>query len=38
MAQAMGLATQAGRLAYQSGRIPVKEYASASSPLVGIVS
>lgn len=38
MARAMGLATQAGRLAYQAGRIPVKEYASASSPLVGIVS
>ncbi|BAQ60101.1 thiazole biosynthesis protein ThiG [Geminocystis sp. NIES-3708] len=37
MAQAMGLATQAGRFAYQAGRIPVKEYASASSPLVGVV-
>lgn len=38
MATAMGMATQAGRLAYQSGRIPVKAYASASSPLVGRVS
>ncbi|MBL1209019.1 glycine oxidase ThiO [Geminocystis sp. GBBB08] len=37
MAQSMGLATIAGRLAYQAGRIPVKEYASASSPLVGVV-
>ena len=38
MAQAMGLATQAGRLAYLSGRIPVKQYASASSPLTGTIS
>lgn len=38
MATAMGMATQAGRFAYQSGRIPVKAYASASSPLVGRVS
>ena len=38
MATAMGMATQAGRLAYQSGRIPVKAYASASSPLVGRIS
>ncbi|BAQ63400.1 glycine oxidase ThiO [Geminocystis sp. NIES-3709] len=37
MARAMGLATVAGRLGYQAGRIPVKEYASASSPLVGVV-
>jgi thiazole synthase len=37
MAEAMGLATQAGRLAYLSGRIPVKAYASASSPLTGLV-
>ncbi|NJK40332.1 MAG: thiazole synthase [Acaryochloridaceae cyanobacterium SU_2_1] len=33
MAQAMGWATQAGHLAYLAGRIPVKAYASASSPL-----
>jgi thiazole synthase len=38
MGHAMGLATQAGRLAYLSGRIPVKSYASASSPLTGIVT
>lgn len=38
MGYAMGLATQAGRLAYLSGRIPVKGYASASSPLTGTVT
>ncbi len=38
MAQAMGLATVAGRLAYIAGRIPVKQYASASSPLTGTIS
>lgn len=38
MARAMGLATEAGRLAYLSGRIPVKAYASASSPMTGLVS
>lgn len=38
MAQAMGIATEAGRLAYQSGRIPVKAYASASSPLSGLIT
>ena len=38
MAQAMGLATVAGRLAYLAGRIPVKQYASASSPLTGTIS
>jgi thiazole synthase len=38
MARAMGLATEAGRLAYLSGRIPVKQYASASSPLTGTIS
>ncbi len=37
MAQAMGMATTAGRLAYLAGRIPVKQYASASSPLTGTV-
>ena len=37
MARAMGLATEAGRLAYLAGRIPVKAYASASSPLTGLV-
>jgi thiazole synthase len=38
MARAMSLATEAGRLAYQSGRIPVKGYASASSPLTGTIT
>src|SRR6266480_3143236 len=37
MAQAMKLAIQAGRLAYQSGRMPKRLYASASSPLTGVV-
>lgn len=30
-------AIEAGRLAYEAGRIPVKEIASASSPLTGVV-
>ncbi|MGK7892714.1 MAG: glycine oxidase ThiO [Xenococcus sp. (in: cyanobacteria)] len=38
MAQAMGLAAVAGRLAYLAGRIPVKQYANASSPLTGTIS
>ncbi|WAN70232.1 thiazole synthase [Moorena producens JHB] len=38
MAKAMGIATEAGRLAYLAGRIPVKNYASASSPLTGTIS
>jgi thiazole synthase len=38
MARAMALATEAGRLAYRSGRIPIKTYASASSPMTGLVS
>jgi thiazole synthase len=38
MARAMALATEAGRLAYLAGRIPVKVYASASSPLTGLVA
>jgi len=37
MAEAMRLAVQAGRLAYRSGRIPRKLYASASSPVEGLV-
>ncbi len=37
MAKAMRLATEAGRLAYLSGRIPKKLYASASSPLQGLI-
>jgi thiazole synthase len=38
MADAMRQAAIAGRLAYQAGRIPVKAYASASSPLTGTIS
>lgn len=37
MAQAMKLAVDAGRLAWEAGRMPKKLYASASSPLVGVV-
>jgi thiazole synthase len=37
MARAMKLAVEAGRLAYESGRIPRKLYASASSPVTGVV-
>jgi thiazole synthase len=38
MAKAMALATEAGRLAHLAGRIPVKAYASASSPLTGLIT
>ena len=38
MAHAMRLAVEAGRLAYESGRIPRKPYASASSPAEGLVA
>ena len=37
MAEAMKYAVRAGRLAYLSGRIPKKMYATASSPIVGMV-
>jgi len=37
MAEAMKLAVQAGRLSYEAGRIPKKLYASASSPLDGLI-
>jgi thiazole synthase len=37
MAEAMKLAIIAGRLAYKAGRIPRKLYATASSPLEGIL-
>ena len=37
MAHAMKLAVEAGRAAFRAGRIPRKRYASASSPLDGIV-
>jgi thiazole synthase len=37
MARAMRLAVEAGRLAYLSGRIPRRMYATASSPVEGLV-
>ncbi len=37
MAIAMRKAVEAGRLAYEAGRIPMKAYASASSPLAGVI-
>jgi thiazole synthase len=37
MARAMKLAVEAGRLAYLAGRIETKLYATASSPLAGII-
>ncbi|HAS17918.1 MAG TPA: thiazole synthase [Nitrospiraceae bacterium] len=37
MAHAMRMAVEAGRLAYMSGRIPKKLYASASSPVEGMI-
>ena len=37
MAEAMKLAVQAGRLAHRAGRIPRKMYATASSPVEGLV-
>ena len=37
MATAMKLAIEAGRLAYTAGRMPKRLYASASSPLTGVV-
>ena len=38
MARAMKLGVRAGRLAYESGRIPVSDFASASSPQVGVIT
>ena len=37
MATAMKLAVEAGRLAYLSGRMPKRLYASASSPIEGAI-
>ena len=37
MARAMRLAVEAGRLAFEGGRIPKKLYATASSPLEGMI-
>lgn len=37
MAEAMKLAVQSGRMAFEAGRIPRKLYATASSPIDGLV-
>jgi thiazole synthase len=37
MAAAMKHAVEAGRLAYEAGRIPRKLYATASSPIEGMI-
>ena len=37
MAEAMRRAVEAGRLAFLSGRIPRKMYATASSPVEGVI-
>ena len=37
MARSMKLAVEAGRLAWCAGRIPRKLYATASSPLEGVI-
>jgi thiazole synthase len=37
MGTAMKLAIEAGRLAYRAGRMPKRLYASASSPLAGVI-
>ncbi len=37
MARAMRLAIEAGRLAHEAGRIPRKPYATASSPIDGLI-
>jgi thiazole synthase len=37
MALSMKLAVEAGRLAYEAGRMPRKLYATASSPLAGVI-
>jgi thiazole synthase len=38
MAYAMKLAIEAGRLGYEAGRMPVRDYAVASSPTEGLVT
>jgi thiazole synthase len=37
MARAMKLAVEAGRLAFRAGRIERRLYATASSPLTGLI-
>ncbi len=38
MAKAMSLAIEAGRLGFEAGRMDIKEYGEASSPLSGLVT
>jgi thiazole synthase len=38
MALAMKLGVEAGRLAFEAGRMPKKLYASASSPVEGVIA
>jgi thiazole synthase len=38
MARAMNMAAVAGRIAYLAGRMPIKDYASASSPVTGTIT
>jgi thiazole synthase len=38
MAKAMGMAAESGRLAYLAGRMPIKDYAIASSPQTGTIA
>ena len=38
MAEAMKLGVESGRLAFEAGRMPKRLYASASSPMVGVVT
>jgi thiazole synthase len=38
MARAMSLATQAGRLAFLAGRMPIRDYAAPSSPVQGTLA
>jgi thiazole synthase len=38
MAESMKLAVRAGRLSFESGRIPKSRFASASSPEIGVIS
>ena len=37
MSMAMKMAVECGRMAYEAGRIPKKLYASASSPMDGLI-
>ncbi|MBL7994918.1 thiazole synthase, partial [bacterium] len=37
MARAMRMAVESGRLAFEAGRIPKKLYATASSPIEGVI-